>query len=280
MIGYRILSDFSILASLSSISPSSQFPSVVRIRIRVINTRLYWPISVAGNTLSWIQRKIEFRDRGLFWINESRVIDITYPFVQIKFPRRNFFPFHPFLSYLRPSSIIAPRKYFTISLNSNSISRKYLFFYLLRYKFLEIKNYLLWMIEEERKSGGESSIKGWKIDDRGSQFVDNFSPGFSSLVRRNIIFVSLLDRSREFLRTTSLFSNGRNLSSNILSNIKRFSNRSIFFSIHFFFFFLFHISFQGRGYRCTNHLLTIFPLRFHAFTTRPDRNDETVEHCT
>lgn len=91
MIGYRILSDFSILASLSSISPSSQFPSVVRIRIRVINTRLYWPISVAGNTLSWIQRKIEFRDRGLFWINESHVIDVTCPFVKLDFSCEIFF---------------------------------------------------------------------------------------------------------------------------------------------------------------------------------------------
>lgn len=98
MIGYRILSDFSILASLSSISPSSQFPSVVRIRIRVINTRLYWPISVAGNTLSWIQRKIEFRDRGLFWINESHVIDVTCPFVKLDFSCEIFFSFPFFLS--------------------------------------------------------------------------------------------------------------------------------------------------------------------------------------
>lgn len=127
MIGYRILSDFSILASLSSISPSSQFPSVVRIRIRVINTRLYWPISVAGNTLSWIQRKIEFRDRGLFWINESHVIYITCPFVKLDFSCEIFFSFPFFLSsskfnyssvhFTIPLTRIIPRKYFFFSLS-------------------------------------------------------------------------------------------------------------------------------------------------------------------
>lgn len=127
MIGYRILSDFSILASLSSISPSSQFPSVVRIRIRVINTRLYWPISVAGNTLSWIQRKIEFRDRGLFWINESHVIDVTCPFVKLDFSCEIFFSFPFFLSsskfnyrsvhFTIPLTRIIPRKYFFFSLS-------------------------------------------------------------------------------------------------------------------------------------------------------------------
>lgn len=145
MIGYRILSDFSILASLSSISPSSQFPSVVRIRIRVINTRLYWPISVAGNTLSWIQRKIEFRDRGLFWINESHVIDVTCPFVKLDFSCEIFFfPSHSF--YLHPNSIIARciSRFLWLELFLANIFSFLSFFFFFPQSFTIVSKYKFW----------------------------------------------------------------------------------------------------------------------------------------
>lgn len=139
MIGYRILSDFSILASLSSISPSSQFPSVVRIRIRVINTRLYWPISVAGNTLSWIQRKIEFRDRGLFWINEISRDRRHVSLRQIRFLLRNFFFSFPF--FLSSSKFNYSSVHFTIPL-TRIIPRKYFFFSLSFFFFFSFHNRL------------------------------------------------------------------------------------------------------------------------------------------